>query len=311
MPSWLATRSNLSELQPVLRPSCWQALRSGHGPDIIGPSLDLNYELPVSFNDIGTQIMSLYEINDHLGRAKDNLAGNDPNLIRYACLDLRFCLEIIAYRHLKQYGDVIPGSLTKAWKADQIIKTLASFDPTSDQSGELSFGIPKADGSPPDEWKPIGKTETIEWRKFRKYYNKLGSFLHAPKEKTSSAPETRELQQIITDLERVNGASAIVALKIIRTATCHICAGSVYIGEDEFAEPGFVTCNNTQCNALFNKVINENGEKTLTPVNVLSFQCKCGARIPRPLDSIWRQFNCPDCFTSYRVDLGISVIRPL
>lgn len=255
--------------------------------------------------------MSLHEITEYLDRAKDHIKSNDEHRTRYACLELRFCLELVAYRQLKQYGDVIPGTLAKAWKADQIIKTLASFDPTSDQSGELSFGIPKADGSRPDDWKSLGNTQAISWKQFRKYYNKLGSYLHAPKEQSTSAPKPQELENIIKELERVNSASIILALKIIRTATCPNCTESIYIGEDEFAEPGLVVCRNTQCNTLFNKIISESGDKTLTPVNVISFKCKCGARVPIPLDSIWKQFNCPNCFSSYRADLGITTIRPI
>jgi hypothetical protein len=252
--------------------------------------------------------MDLFNISSTLNRAKKLLSSNDENEFKYACLELRFCFETVAYRQLKQYGDIIPGALAKEWRADQIIKLLASFDPISDQSGDISIGAETDPNVEPKKWVSIGQVQAIKWGKFRKYYNKLGSYLHASKEPTASSPDKKSLDEIIRELERVEATTAIVAYKDVRHTDCPTCGTRIFAGEAEFENDMLVVCGNTKCSKLFNKVINEKGEKVLTPVDTIFFKCECDARIPVQLDAIWKPFNCRDCFKTFRVSLGHSAV---
>lgn len=255
--------------------------------------------------------MDLFNISKKLDRAKELLSSDDESDFKYACLELRFCLETVAFRQLKQYGDIIPGTLAKEWRADQIIKTLASFDPTSDQSGDISIGEGSDPDVVPEKWQSIGEVQTIKWTKFRKYYNKLGSYLHAPKEPEANPPGKSTLDDIIRELDRVTTCTAIVAYKEVRIADCPKCGTRVYVGECEFENEQLVVCGNTKCGQLFKKVVNDQSSKVLIPVDVIWFKCKCGARIPVRLDAIWKPFNCGDCFKKFRVNLGYSEVLEL
>lgn len=255
--------------------------------------------------------MDLFGISPYLHRAKSLLATGDEQSIRYASLELRFCFELIAYRQLKQYGEKIPGQLASSWKADQIIKTLASFDPISDQAGGMEIGMPVEGDGMPAEWVSLGKTKAIPWRKFRKLYNKLGSYLHAPKDdETKAALNVESFGAIISALDEVQDATLILAVHMTIHADCH-CGQRVFVGESEFDNGELVTCGNSKCNEIYRKEVSEKGEKVLTKVAGISASCDCGARIPIRKEDIWAPFRCPSCFTTYKVDLGYSKFAPL
>ncbi|MNH16855.1 hypothetical protein D3C79_765050 [compost metagenome] len=223
---------------------------------------------------------------------------------------MRFCFEIVAYRQLKQYGDIIPGTLVKEWRADKIIKLLASFDPTSDQTGKVAIGAENDPDNEPETWIDIGTIESISWKKFRKYYSKLGSFLHAPKDSTAKSPLASSLDEILRELARVESNSIIVAIKEVRHADCPDCQTRVFVGESEFGGEDLIVCSNTKCNLPFVTLITDDGEKRLVPVTVLSFPCECSARIPVRREAIWAPFSCPNCFKEYRVNLAATRVSP-
>lgn len=253
--------------------------------------------------------MDLYGITPHLVRAKTHMEANEEHFLRYSALELRFCLEMIAYRQLQQYGDIFPGNMVGIWKADQIIKLLASFDPLSDQEGESSIAPANADGELPTKWTPLGKTKVISWRKFRKFYNKLGSYLHAPPPKTNEekSPITSEsFREIIQALEEATKATAILAMKSVISALCD-CGTTIYVGQSEFDNEEFVVCSNTKCNSIYTKKTNESGNQALTRIDTIVFICqKCNANVPVSRDRIWAPARCPHCSLTYRLNLAFT-----
>lgn len=258
----------------------------------------------------GFHIMDLYGIKSHLERAKAHLNSPEEHSLRYSALELRFCLETVAYRQLQQYGDVFPGHMVGVWKADQILKLLASFDPLSNQEGELSIAPHAKDGEVPSEWTPLGKTKIIPWRKFRTFYNKLGSFLHAPAPKPAGEerkPITREsFSEIIQALESVTKATVILAMKAVIHAKCD-CGATVYIGQSEFDNDELVVCGNTKCNSIYAKNTTESGEQVLNRINAITFTCqKCEAKVPVLLERIWAPVRCSHCSATYRLDLAFT-----
>lgn len=253
--------------------------------------------------------MDLYGIAPYLERAKELILSGEEHSLRYACLELRFCLELVAYRQLKQYGEVIPGNIIGIWKADQIIKLLASFDPLSDAQGEISVGIPNASGELPDQWISIGNTRPISWRKFRTFYNKLGSYLHAPESKQEGVEgkplKRKSLADIVSSLEIVAQSTIILATKNIIHAQCE-CGNILYVGESEFNDDNPVQCGNTKCNSLFIKQTAESGEKVLSPMQAIIFKCICEAKIPVVPERVWAPIRCPNCQITYRINLAFS-----
>lgn len=260
--------------------------------------------------------MDLYGITPSIERAKALMASGEDHSLRYACLELRFCLETVAFRQLQQYGDTLPGDVIGKWQADQVIRRLASFDPQSDKQGTLAFGTPKEDGSQPDEWREVGGTKPISWKKFRKYHNKLGSFLHIPipPRKTSSQIEKKlltadSLNEIVSSLEDVAKATAVLAMMRVIQAQCP-CGNTLFVGESEFENDELVVCSNTMCNSLFLKHTNEASEQVLLPLKTVAFTCECKARIPVELGKIWSPIRCPHCSLTHRVNLAFARVTP-
>ncbi|QEY76014.1 hypothetical protein F1C79_16560 [Pseudomonas denitrificans (nom. rej.)] len=258
--------------------------------------------------------MDMYGITPYLERAKAFKDSADEHALRYAALELRFCMEMIVYRQLQQYGDVFPGSMIGVWKPDQLLKLLASFDPVASMGGELAFASLTEDGSVPNEWMPLGKSRTIPWKQFRKLYNKLGSYLHAPAPRQAGVeykPLTREsFGEVIAVLEDVMSATLIMAVKAVISAKCS-CGTSVYVGQSEFDDGELVVCTNTKCNSLYAKAVNEKGEQILDRIKVMALTCQgCQAKVPFPPERIWAPIRCPGCSRTHRLNLAFTTVQP-
>jgi hypothetical protein len=252
--------------------------------------------------------MDLYRITPYLERAKHLLEQPDDASLRYAALELRFAMETVVYRQLQEYGDVIPGSVARNWKPDQLLKLLISFDPTSNKGGDLSFAIEGPDVLPHD-FKSLGKTKAISWAEFRKNYNKLGFYLHAPQSNPKKKPKalTKEaFTHIISILEDCTTATVILAIKAIISAQCD-CDNMLYVGQSEFDNDELVVCSNTKCNRLWQKKTTTEGKQVLERVDVITFRCAdCQAFIHVLPELIWQLIRCSNCTCAFRINLALS-----
>lgn len=224
-------------------------------------------------------MIDLYGIKPGISRARDLVANGDECSLRYACLELRLCMEMVAYRNLEQYGDVFPGNIAGEWKPDRIISALASFDPHGNM--EATFEISPSSGREEDmRWEHVGINKPIPWKDFRKAYNKLGSYLHRSAPGTNSkALSVYSLDNVFLLLERVSESTAIIAIKDVICSTCP-CGSSLYVGVSEFNVGGFVHCPNNKCNEIYVQVENEGGEKVFAPAKALRFGClSCEAKV--------------------------------
>ncbi|MDG9765050.1 MULTISPECIES: hypothetical protein [unclassified Stenotrophomonas] len=78
--------------------------------------------------------MALYNIAERLSTAKELISRGDDASLIYAALELRFCLESVAYQNLAAYGEDVSTELAREWRPDQIIKMLAEI-PSASMSG--------------------------------------------------------------------------------------------------------------------------------------------------------------------------------
>ncbi|HEK1683830.1 TPA: hypothetical protein SMR42_000132 [Pseudomonas putida] len=256
--------------------------------------------------------MDLYGVKEHLGHAKQLIKETDETSLRYACLELRFCFEKIAYRQLKQYGEKIPGSIVGQWKPDRIIGLLESFDPGMAQGGTLSISPQTSPNVRPTEWTKVGESKAIPWKKFRKHYQTLGSYLHAPLNLTKAAKpiKVKHLENMIEDIENIISATIILAMQLTINATCD-CGHTFFIGQSEFEDGEIAHCPNQKCNRYWNKVTLEDGTQVLKPAVTVIFKCPCEAFIHVPVGDIWKRFSCNSCHSKYRINLGFSSISKI
>lgn len=256
--------------------------------------------------------MDLYGAKEYLERAKQLLSETENHSIRYSCLELRFCLEVIAYRQLEQYGETIPESVTREWRADQIIKLLASFSPGSDQGCKISIGSHNSPDSIPEKWISTHEAKAIPWAIFRKHYQKLGSYLHAPKKKAdrTKAISKEKLLAIVSDIEHVLSADIILAFQKTINAECE-CGKTIFIGESEFEDEELVRCRNRSCGLLWRKVTLEDSTQVLQLAKQIIYKCPCGAPMRVAIERVWDRFRCGECSKTYRLNLGFSQVEVL
>lgn len=247
----------------------------------------------------------IYKIKKRLAVARKLIENGDEASLRYACLELRLCLETIAYRHLQEYGETFPGHIVGEWKPDHIVKVLASFDPVNAQSGKISFrAYTPGEVEPAGEFIEIGESKAIPWRKFRQLYNKLGNYLHMPAPEKKPKPRKPLTSDTFTDilaaLDDAAAATVIFAVKHVINATCD-CGNTLYVGASEFDNSDPVVCGNTKCNLPWAKFTTEDGTQVLRPVSHITITCRCEATLHIPQERAWAPFRCRNCGTSQKL----------
>lgn len=259
--------------------------------------------------------MDIYSIEPHLDRARSFIEDAARHPMLYAALELRFCFEAIAYRHMDLYGDQLPSELVSKWKADQIIKTLAEFDPQSDQTSELSISVtsPKLpeDASEEDrkseyqglKYLDLGASKRISWRVFRKHYNTLGSYLHLDREENNVYPTQEKLRNILSALEDANDSKIIYAVKDVHTAICQ-CEQVLVLGPAERGGKPF-SCPNKMCNRIY-ATQPDNAGSLIYPVETVLILCECGAQVPFHTERILKPAECPNCRSMVRARVAAT-----
>ena len=250
--------------------------------------------------------MALYNIAERLSTAKELISRGDDASFIYAALELRFCLESVAYQNLAAYGEDVSTELAREWRPDQIIKMLATFDPNSDQTAsfcisvtplpeDLDFASTDLKAAFKDkDFLPIGEAKRIPWGKFRSYYNSLGSFLHLRKDLTNARPKIERLRVLIGELEEVASSTLIAAGKDLATGKCVDCGHVLILGPAEQAGDKPVFCPNTKCNSSY-LAIKGDPERRVQKVEALGLRCECGAIVPILPERLLKPAVCPEC----------------
>ena len=114
-----------------------------------------------------------------LKRAKRLIEDGSFAALRYASLELRYCIEAFCYDRLKLYKNILPDSVTSTWQPRRLVEALAEFDPNVNQHFQVVMCQENSDGSI-GTGHVIGNQSAIGNSMLRKHYNKLGNFLHVP-----------------------------------------------------------------------------------------------------------------------------------
>jgi DNA-directed RNA polymerase subunit RPC12/RpoP len=129
---------------------------------------------------MSTRVDFRWRARKHLDAAVQLIAAGDSASLRYACLELRMCIECLTYDRLQVYLNEVSNEAIKTWQPRKIIDELLAVDPYADRSSALSFGIETQYGVPADDMHFIGQDKTFSVKWANKQYNSLGSFLHIP-----------------------------------------------------------------------------------------------------------------------------------
>lgn len=236
-------------------------------------------------------------------RAKSLLAQNDDTVLRYVCLELRFCIEATAYNKLQLYRNRVPKKLFKKWQPPQLFKALIQLEPHAGENFKLAVSL----GESSNNFTLLGENVTFDYRWLNKTYNKLGSFLHIPFEDTQkSILLTTELRKDLTGIiEKLDPIveSDIDAAPMAQCSAfnCKICGEQVWSSITVLENTEEVQCLN--CDAEYS-VLKDAESKFKFRLQAISFKCESCEKIIkiecRHLDFGY-QFQCESCGTEYQI----------
>lgn len=237
-------------------------------------------------------------------RAKALLLAPTAENLRYAALELRLCMEAITYEKLRSFADRIPESVLQTWQPPQAVKALLEFEPDADSSYILSIGAEETYGVPAKVMKVMGTHNALRLSWLRKYYNKLGKFLHSPSPGSRQSPPPDELasglSEIIAELDAAL-ASTITAATLgeVYTFPCSRCGSLVVKNAAAVKRSQKAICLSPQCGAEY--------FATFAPDNTVSFQlmvtrfpcadesCSGVAEVENRRLDVGVEFVCPKC----------------
>jgi hypothetical protein len=215
-----------------------------------------------------------------LRRAHNLLAKGDDALLRYVCLELRFCLEAVMYDKLRAYAPRLPASIYAKWQPPQALKALLQIEPRADHDYVVRISRDDGSGKPSGDWAHLGTHQTLKLSRLRKLYNQLGNYLHVPspsaqdRNPPSPAPEKirEDLSAILEELEPVVASTIDGTFSVTISFACSECESTVVCNEDGLRESYKATCLNVACGAEFSAVENSEGEFEFRLLT-LPFQC--------------------------------------
>lgn len=236
-----------------------------------------------------------------LQRAKDLLDRNDDSCLRYVCLELRFCLEVITYDKLSTYANRLPASVLRKWQPPQALKALLEYEPYADQNYVLNIFRESSLGVTTDDLVLHASHSTLKLSWLRKTYNKLGSYLHMPPHGSSEQLDCsnlrKSLQNMISELEPVISCKMDTSIATTVTFECTKCNDQVIVNSKRLKHEQSATCLNPNCNAEFAAIEYRDNEFCFT-LKASTFRClNCGEDvvIENRLLGIGYGFECNVC----------------
>lgn len=224
----------------------------------------------------------------HLKKAKALLEKGDPDSLRYACLEMRFCLELLAYELIELHEKELPEEVFQVWQPKRVIEELLTFDPDIEKDSVISVGFEGSAGEPPKQMLVLGEEKGLTRKFIGKHHGKLSSFLHAPTfaklrsgASLDKAAVAAYLQELVPEVETLC-LSPRSNLAMFVTFECRACKKTIVRNHESLAEGAIVTCTKTGCGATYTV----SGLDTHTP----------------SLEMLQIEFECPACNTKNFLD---------
>jgi hypothetical protein len=201
--------------------------------------------------------MSIHrEAMSYLDKAKNLLARGAEDDLRYAALEMRYCIEHLFYKLIPHYRDYLPDNVHRGdvWRPADIINMIADIDPGITHSRSLRAGFEPAPGVRATTMFLRGAQTGLRRDLARRIYNGLGFYLHA---RVDGRPHDamrlrRKLEKILPRLEEFRADRLIMSGFEPRfTFKCEGCDRSLAKRLAAVAADPYVTCPNGQCQAIY------------------------------------------------------------
>src|SRR5690349_18427967 len=251
----------------------------------------------------------------HLKKAKDLIASGNDDDLRYAALEMRYCIEHIFYGYVPQYkaelpDDVIEGTV---WRPADIIDMIADIDPTVVHDSVISMGAQPALGVPPTRMVVIGRQTGLSKDLARKVYHKLGFYLHArtDRKRHDAAHLRKRLLRLLPYLDKYENDTIIFAGGERYHFNCEACGRPVAKRSEHLERDPYVKCPNRRCGAIYE--YHADGRHKMLQQKVVCEVCGTDNWCDLHLQ-IWRAESgapayCVECKAEYKVFKYLQVQR--
>lgn len=239
-------------------------------------------------------------------RAKTLIEKGTIENLRYAALELRFCMEAITYEKLGSFSNGVPPSVLSKWQPPQAVKALLEYEPDADQSFILSGGIEEEYGKPSQNMQFIGEHKALSLKWLRKHYHKVGKILHFPHGRdTDQVPEDKlaeYLHEVANDLEEALKSTILGGfIRETYEFDCTACGDKVVCNKKQAEKHRRAVCLNPNCGA--EHFVEISSEGAIFRIKASGFEClncrKTTFIENRKLD-IGRVFQCSACDTEHQ-----------
>ncbi len=203
----------------------------------------------------------VFQTEPHIQRAQEHLGSGDRDRLVYACLELRFALERIAYQKLQLRLDKITIEEIAAWQPRRAMDRLMELvDEHLERDATISVAEEKQAGDTGEaKYVPLGAVKGVSPRELGRHWQKLGSFVHVqmPKKKGDRPPTPDEaslrtyIQKVIEYIEEVTSTRFDFHFSQNVTFACGKCGQRIVRNRDLLKEEAVVQCQNPNCNASY------------------------------------------------------------
>lgn len=257
-----------------------------------------------------------WRAREHLEKARQLLAAQDIAQLRYACLELRMCIEALTYSRLEVYFHEVSNEVMKLWALTKIIEELLAVDPYADKPSTLAYGIEEEYGVPAKEMKLLGEDYIFSMKWVKSAHNALGSFLHTPTfaqieqgKEPDRAKIRRKADEIIQTLERVLASPIYnVRLGSFYTFSCE-CGFNIKRSAEVLHDPKGIIC--AICGAIYDCVNEQDGSASfqMRTAHYDCYECKTRNEVRQDKLQPGLVLVCEACGAKSRVQQSFQLVR--
>jgi hypothetical protein len=239
-----------------------------------------------------------------LRRAKDLIGRGDLVSLRYAALELRYCMEAITYDKLSAYSSRLPPELLATWQPPQAMRALVEIEEHAEEDYKVFVGTGR-EGAQGGPLSFIGEHRSLKAGWLNREYNRLGSVLHVPNRNDRAKPGKYEtpsklrerLASLVDDLQPVVESSATAVIAKCIEFECTLCQRCLVVTEKAARTRRRVKCLHPDCQVNYAVEIDEDGELRFG-LSDTTFTCRsCGATtvFPEARIKVGVRFDCVNC----------------
>lgn len=224
----------------------------------------------------------VFGTDPYISRAREHLESGEPHRLRYACLELRYALERVAYHKLQQRLDRVSLEEIAAWQPGRMMDILMELvdehidrDFTLSIAEEIEPGVASKKG-----FSPLGKVKGISPRELGKYWHKIGSYLHVqmPKKKRERPiePDASKLkpflEEVVRYIEEITETRFDAHLSQNAVFECGKCKQKIVRNQKLLKHGTVIQCQNPNCNASY--ITKIENDKISVDLNEIQLDCK-------------------------------------